>query len=85
MGVSSSSRIEKTKLYDNESSGGGEDGWFDDYDDFVDKLDFEGGGWDSGADSPFDGDGRSSDSYGSRGGVVVVEEGAEEAEVEDEE
>jgi len=32
----------------------------------VDKLDFEGGGWDSGADSPFDGDGRS-DSYGSRG------------------
>ena len=53
-----------TKLYSEPDSGG--DGWFDDYDDFVDKLDFEGGGWDSGADSPFDGDGRS-DSYSSRG------------------
>jgi len=66
MGESSNyGRIETTKLYDNESGSG--DGWFDDYDDFVDKLDFEGGGWDSGADSPFDGDGRSSDSYSSRG------------------
>jgi len=69
MGESSSisSRIE-TKLYDSNESSGSGDGWFDDYDDFVDKLDFEGGGWDSGADSPFDGDGRSSDSYSSRGG-----------------
>ena len=33
------------------------DGWYDDYDDFVSNLDFEGGGWDSGADSPFEGDG----------------------------
>ena len=31
-------------------------GWYDDYDDFVQKLDFENdSGWDSGADVPFDG------------------------------
>ena len=41
---------------DNDDSSGG--GWYDDYDDFVQKLDFGNDkGWDSGADAPFDGRG----------------------------
>ena len=44
------------------------DGWYDDYDDFVSNLDFEGGGWDSGADSPFEGDGYGGGRGRGRGG-----------------
>ncbi|KAL3791671.1 hypothetical protein HJC23_003928 [Cyclotella cryptica] len=29
-------------------------GWYDDYEDFVQTLDFKDGGWDGGADAPFD-------------------------------
>ena len=47
-----------------DDDGDGGDDWYDDYDDFVSKLDFEGGGWDSGADSPFEG---SDDRGGGRG------------------
>ena len=57
---------------DGNDGGGGGGGWYDDYDDFVSKLDFEGGGWDSGADSPYE---SSSDNNrgrrGGRGGAVV--------------
>ena len=38
------------------SNNNDDSGWYDDYDDFVQKLDFENdSGWDSGADVPFDG------------------------------
>ncbi|KAL7490056.1 hypothetical protein ACHAW6_016124 [Cyclotella cf. meneghiniana] len=36
------------------SSSKGEGGWYDDYEDFVQTLDFKDGGWDGGADAPFD-------------------------------
>jgi hypothetical protein len=53
---------------DNDDDGG----WYDDYDDFVQKLDFEkDSGWDSGADAPFDnsrGGGRGGGGGGGRGG-----------------
>eukprot|EP00984_Skeletonema_dohrnii_P005357 scaffold1885_cov72-Skeletonema_dohrnii-CCMP3373.AAC.1 len=43
---------------------GDDSGWYDDYDDFVQKLDFGNDrGWDSGADAPFEGRGG-----GGRGG-----------------
>ncbi|KAL7467700.1 hypothetical protein ACHAXS_009251 [Conticribra weissflogii] len=50
-------------------NGGGDDdgGWYDDYDDFVQKLDFDDGGWDGGADAPFDGP-RGGRGRGGRGG-----------------
>ena len=59
--TTSSSALSSTK---GDDDGDGGDDWYDDYDDFVSKLDFEGGGWDSGADSPFEG---SDDRGGGRG------------------
>ena len=50
-----------------DDGGGGGDGWYDDYDDFVEKLDFgPARGWDAGADAPFEGG-------GGRGGGDVAE------------
>jgi hypothetical protein len=40
-----------TTLASSKEDGGG---WYDDYDDFVQKLDFDDGGWDGGANAPFD-------------------------------
>eukprot|EP00577_Skeletonema_sp_RCC1716_P006963 CAMPEP_0113388356 /NCGR_PEP_ID=MMETSP0013_2-20120614/9039_1 /TAXON_ID=2843 ORGANISM="Skeletonema costatum, Strain 1716" /NCGR_SAMPLE_ID=MMETSP0013_2 /ASSEMBLY_ACC=CAM_ASM_000158 /LENGTH=560 /DNA_ID=CAMNT_0000271339 /DNA_START=128 /DNA_END=1810 /DNA_ORIENTATION=- /assembly_acc=CAM_ASM_000158 len=46
---------------------GDDSGWYDDYDDFVQKLDFGNDrGWDSGADAPFEG--RGGGGRGGRGG-----------------
>eukprot|EP00578_Thalassiosira_sp_NH16_P002805 CAMPEP_0181132418 /NCGR_PEP_ID=MMETSP1071-20121207/30983_1 /TAXON_ID=35127 /ORGANISM="Thalassiosira sp., Strain NH16" /LENGTH=552 /DNA_ID=CAMNT_0023218747 /DNA_START=133 /DNA_END=1788 /DNA_ORIENTATION=- len=55
---------------DGNERGDSDGGWYDDYDDFVSNLDFEGGGWDKGADSPFDGGGGGGGGrgYSNRGG-----------------
>ncbi|KAL9181699.1 hypothetical protein ACHAXT_012042 [Thalassiosira profunda] len=42
------------------------DDWYDDYDEFVSNLDFGDGGWDRGADAPFEG--RGGGGRGGRGG-----------------
>ena len=45
-----------TTLSSSSNNNNYDSGWYDDYDDFVQKLDFENdSGWDSGADVPFDG------------------------------
>ena len=45
-----------TALFSSSNNNNDDSGWYDDYDDFVQKLDFENdSGWDSGADVPFDG------------------------------
>lgn len=45
-----------TALSSSSNNNNDDSGWYDDYDDFVQKLDFENdSGWDSGADVPFDG------------------------------
>lgn len=67
-----------TTLSSNSNNNDDDSGWYDDYDDFVQKLDFENdSGWDSGADVPFDGSydnagnsrrGRGGGGRGGRGG-----------------
>ena len=57
-----------TQLAAQEGDEKGDDGgWFDDYDDFVSNLDFEGGEWDKGADAPFEGGDSRGGGYESRG------------------
>ncbi|KAL3771369.1 hypothetical protein ACHAWU_004642 [Discostella pseudostelligera] len=50
------------------SGGGGGGGWYDDYDDFVSKLNFEGGGWDNSGASTSGGGNYDSSNRSSRPG-----------------
>ena len=58
-----------TALSSSSNDNNDDSGWYDDYDDFVQKLDFENdSGWDSGADVPFDGSDNAGNSRRGRGG-----------------
>lgn len=58
-------QLSSTAKDDSEGGGGGGGGWYDDYDDFVSKLNFEGGGWDNSGASTSGGGGGGGGNYDS--------------------